>query len=183
MPVRGFKRHSTRTKGPDRDRLGATDVLSNRVAGAPVIPRARIPASLLLPYKPMPPSWPNSLLEWVTFDYLTRVKHFTIFVDFQFQAAVPAPGLNGKGFTRADFLVLPGGKAGLPDGFYPRGLILNPISPFTHPSRAKDTIERLILGNNGFLEIFLDDVPLLATPRFVIEAGLRGRDLSSRGAG
>lgn len=183
MPVRGFRRANVRTRGPDRDRLAGGDVLSNRIPGAPVIPRARVGAALTQPYPPLPAGWMNSLNEWIVFADLTRPRRFVLWIDFQFQAAVPAPGLTGKGFNRADFLILPEGKNGLVDAFYPRGLVLNPMSPFTHPSAAKDKIERLILGSNGFGEVFIEEVDLLQRPHFIVGEALRGRDLSSRGSG
>jgi hypothetical protein len=75
------------------------------------------------------------------------------------------------------------GKAGSVGGVYTRGLIGNPISAYTHPSRAKDLFERAALGSAGFLVVYLEDFDLAKRPHEVVGLMLRGIDVSSRGLG
>lgn len=180
-PVRGFSRANAGRRGVQAPALPRGGLPSKKVPGAPVIPRVRVNEAATSPA--LPAGWGNSQLEWIVWAYLVLRKRFREGRDFAYQAALPAPGLNSKDFNRADFWILPTGANGVPDGFYPRGVVLNPISPFTHQLAAKDKIERLILGNAGFREVFLDDRDLQTRPGPVIEAGLRGRDRSSRGEG
>lgn len=179
----GFKRTNTGQRGTtvSPGRAGGT---SNRVPGAPVIPRAKVgPGAASDPYNHPPPSWFGPVTEWAVWYDLVVIRKFVQWVDFQYQPAISAPGLNKKGFNRADFLILPGGKGGGGAALAPRGIVINPISDFTHPSRALDILERNILGNNGYLEIFIEARDLQTRAHVVVGLALAGRDVSSRGTG
>lgn len=180
---RGFKRTNTGQRGAtiSPGRAGGT---SNRVPGAPVIPRAKSgPSTASDLYQNPPASWFGPVGEWAIWYDLTIVRKFVQWVDFQYQPAISAPGLNKKGFNRADFLILPNGKGGGGAALAPRGIVINPISDFTHPSRALDILERNILGNNGYLEVFIDARDLQTRAHVVVGLALQGVDVSSRGSG
>lgn len=114
---------------------------------------------------------------------LTVVRKFVQGTDFLYQPALTAPGLNKKGFARSDFLILPLGKGAAAAALAPRGIVINPISAFTHPSRALDVLERTILLGQGFLEIFIADYDLATRAHIVVGLALRGIDVSTRGSG
>jgi hypothetical protein len=181
---RGFTRTNTRQKaaprlGPRPDRS-----IANRVAGAPIIPRAQSgPSTKTDPYRTPPHSVTGPVTEWAVMYDLTVARKFVEGVDFLYQPALTAPGLNKKGFNRADFLILPQGKGAAAASLAPRGIIINPISDFTHPSRALDILERTILLGQGFLEIFVADYDLQVRAHVVIGLALAGIDVSSRGTG
>ena len=121
------------------------------------------------------------ITEWVVYDDLTRRRNFREGYDFLYQVAIPAPGLlRSRGFNRADFWILPSGRNGSPGGAFARGLILNPYSTFTHPEPSKDRLERAILASALFLEIYLEETALLASPHYLVGMALRGVDLSGR---
>lgn len=186
MPFRnkGFTRTNTRQKEAPEVSPGRNRGTSNRVAGAPVIPRAKGgPSPQSDPYRNPPPSWFGPVTEWAVYYDLTVVRKFRERVDFLYQPAITAPGLNKKGFNRADFLILPLGKGAAAAALAPRGIIINPISAFTHPSRALDVIERQILLGQGFLEIFIADYDLATRAHVVVGLALRGIDVSTRGSG
>lgn len=121
------------------------------------------------------------ITEWVVYDDLTRRRNFREGEDFLYQVALPVAGLlRSRGFTRADFWILPRGKNGSPGGAFSRGIIINPISFFTHPNPSQDRMERAILAASQFLEVFIDEGPLLADPHYMVGLALRGIDVSSR---
>ncbi len=185
MPFRdrGYSRTNSR-QGIKHPSLRNPDVLDERVAGAPKTPRHHGTAKDYQRIPDPPPDWFGPRTEWIVFYVLTRLKGFVMGWgrDFLYQSAVPAPGLfTGKQFERADFLILPGGKGGdAAYGFSPKGILINPISSFTHPSAAKDRIERAILAGQGYREIFITDIDLNARPVQVIDLALRGIDVSGR---
>jgi len=180
---RGFTRTNT-SRGPATISPGRANDTSNRVPGAPVIPRTKSgPSPQSDPYQNPPPSWFGPVSEWAVWYDLVVIRKLQPGVDFAYQAALPAAGLNMKGFNRADYWVFPWGKAGAGGATYPQGIVINPITPFTHPSRAKDILERIILGRNGFLEIFIEGRDLATRAHIVVGLALRGIDVSSRGTG
>jgi hypothetical protein len=79
-------------------------------------------------------------------------------------------------FTRGDFVIFNFGKA-------LRGVVLDPLTPFTHPTPWFDLQKRRILALQGWQVIFIDAGDLQAFPGRAIEAALRGVDLSRRGRG
>lgn len=149
-------------------------------AGAPTLGRRR--TIQFGQVYPNPPNWWKGVVgEWVVYWYLTARKHYKVGLDFYYQAAVYAPYLfRSRNFTRVDFLVDlgPRSRAGR-IGHY-TALALDPITPFTHPNPQLDKAKRASLELGGYLLIFLDTVPLKLNPQRIIEAALRGRDLSSR---
>lgn len=185
MPVknRGFTRTNS-GRGPTALSPGRAGGTSNRVAGAPVVPRAQSgPSPQSDPYNNPPPGWFGPVTEWAVYYDLTVRRKFVRFVDFDYQAALPAPGLNRKGFERSDFWIFPWGKGGAGASLAPRGIVINPFAAYTHKVRAVDIIERGILLNNGFLEIFIDARDLATRAHVVVGLALRGIDVSSRGTG
>jgi hypothetical protein len=123
------------------------------------------------------------LTEWILYVDLVYKRTFAEGIDFLRQVALTAPGINTKGFNRADFVILPTGKGGGQGGVYHRGTVINPISAFTHPSRGKDLMERATLGQAGWLVIYVEDYDLERRPHEVVGLALRGVDVSTRGLG
>jgi hypothetical protein len=123
------------------------------------------------------------LTEWILYTVIVYKRHMTEGVDFDRQVALTAPGINTKGFNRADFVFWPTGKAGGLGGVYHRGIVANPISFYTHPSRGKDIMERAILAQAGYRVVYIEDYDLESRPDEVVGLMLRGIDVSSRGLG
>jgi hypothetical protein len=155
-----------------------------RVSGAPPPPpwetiptwwRARFPAApvtewyvwwaLVNTYKFRPPYGPNGP---------TRGRP-----DFLYQVPIPIPGLNRTGAERSDLWLLPGSPAIIVPP-YSKGTVGNPISLYTHPDAGKDRRERGLMGQYGWLEIFMDEMPLTQDPIYVVGQFVQGRDISSR---
>lgn len=148
--------------------------------GAPLIQRTKkVPKGQ--PYPNPPPTWTASVGEWVVYWYLTRVKKYVEKQDFYYQSPVFAPYLfSSRDFTRVDFLIDFGPQSqAAPIGDY-KALCFDPITAFTHPDMRLDKEKRRELADAGYLLIFLETTDLLLRPRELIEAGLVGRDLSSR---
>jgi hypothetical protein len=97
---------------------------------------------------------------------------------FLYQHPIPVPGLNQSGRNRPDFWILP--PRGVVDPRMGNGLIINPISQFTHAELSKDWKERDLLGRNRYLEIFIEYLDCLHDPDYYTGLALLGRDLSSR---
>ena len=130
------------------------------------------------------PAWFfGPLTEWIVYADLVYRRKLREGTDFLRQVALAAPGINTKGFNRADFFFPPTGAVGWVGGVYTRGLVANPITPFTHPSRAKDLFERAALGGVGILVVYIEGRDLETRPHEVIGLALRGVDVSSRGLG
>lgn len=181
---------SLRLPRPPRPPSGA-----GRIPGAPAPQRGlKLTAQAMQPY-PDPPYWwaPHPLTEWIVFDYLRRVKHWIVYgspdpngppspqgADAWYQAVIPAPGLyQTKGFFRGDFLIIPSGRGGSPGPPYGRGIVLDPVSTWTHRESGQDRLRREILAQAAFLLVWLDDTALQTRPRDIIEKALRGQDESS----
>lgn len=154
---------------------------TSRIEGAPLVPYVWPNRYRLQPWLQIPRGWSGSNLEWIVWWYLSiygidpNRRKLVPNRDFYWQKAQTAPGLFiGQGFTRSDF-VLPGWPGA------PMGLVFDPLTPFTHPSVRHDLDKRRILLSRGWRLIFMDALPLMSSPRTVIEAGLDGRDLSRRG--
>lgn len=149
--------------------------------GAPAPPREEgITEASLQPYPDPPPDWTGPLTEWVVYWYLTVVRKARPGVDFLYQEALPVPGYlaSGRGF-RSDFWILPEGKFGNPAGAdYPRGLVLDPFSFFTHPPSGLDLLRKALLARSGFFLVWLEDVDLERAPRYYVGEALRGVDHS-----
>lgn len=146
------------------------------------LPRAdKLTQESFTPYRQPPAGWRGPLTEWVVYDDLTFRRQFREGQDFLYQVAIPAPGLlRSRGFNRADFWILPNGKNGSPGGAFSRGIVINPVSFFTHPNPSHDRLERAILARAEFLEVFIDEAPLLSDPHYMVGLALRGIDVSSR---
>jgi hypothetical protein len=149
--------------------------------GAPLIPYIRASRYSGRPWLRVPIGWPGSNLEWYVWWYLSIYgiepsrRKLVPGRDFFWQKAQGAPGLFiGRNFTRADFVIphWPGA---------PMGIILDPLTSFTHASIWHDLRKRQVLIGMGWRLIFLDGPALTANPRTVIEAALRGVDTSKRG--
>lgn len=154
---------------------------TRRLEGAPLVPYVRDQRNQREPWRDVPPGFPGSNLEYAVWWYFTeegiQPNHRKLIPgrDFFWQRAQAAPGLFiGQGFTRSDF-VLPGWPGA------PRGIVLDPLTAFTHSSAWFDLRKRNILLGRGWKVIFLDGMPLLSSPRTIIEAALKGVDLSRRG--
>jgi hypothetical protein len=97
---------------------------------------------------------------------------------FLYQHAIPVPGLNQSGRNRPDFWMLP--PRGVVDPRMGAGLIINPISNYTHADAAKDRRERGLLGQYHYLEIFVEYLDCLHDPDWFTGQALQGQDHSSR---
>lgn len=177
-------------------------------AARPPSPRAprprralRVTGETLRGWSDPPPNWPNAETEWIVWEDLVKrgykiygrpnVKGQTLNyaeADVEFQPAIPVAQINvsGKAF-RGDFLIIPGRKGPHPGPEFSRGIILDPITNWTHRNSGEDRIRRGILAQSGYLLVWIDaakDGPLYTRPHSVITAALYGRDDSSidRGA-
>lgn len=178
---RGFHRTNTGLRSGFPSALPSLPSLGTRLPGSPKAPQiAGITAKFLQAYPDVPPGFFGPETEWIEYDDLTRRRKYYEGVDFDRQVALSAPGINTKGFNRADFVFWPSGKAGGVGGIYTRGLVHNPISAFTHPSRGKDLMERAALAQAGYLVIYIEDYDLKRRAHEVIGLGLRGIDVSTR---
>lgn len=135
------------------------------------------------PWTRLPASWLGPATEYAVYWYLTKHgvgpqrRKLREGRDFFYQRGLAAPGLFfRKPFTRGDFILPRYGRA-------VRGLVIDPISFFTHPSPWFDRRKRRILALAGWRVVFIEDYMLANNPRFVIEAALRGADLSHLGQG
>jgi hypothetical protein len=132
---------------------------------------------------PQPPaSWNHSELEWACYWALTAKMKLRLWEDFSYQRKVPAAGLNKVSPDfRSDFWIFAHGRGGGGGGYrYPMGVILDPLSFFTHKSKGLDILKRQILASNGFLCIFLDSADLYRAAEYHVRLAVRGIDLSSR---
>lgn len=133
------------------------------------------------PWTTPPPYWTGPVTEWSVYWYLTargiepNRRKLRPGQDFFYQRGLTAPGLFlRKPFTRGDF-ILPGfGRARY-------GVVLDPVTPFTHQQAWFDLVKRRILALQGWQVVFIDAWRLQIFPRNVIELGLRGIDISFRG--
>jgi hypothetical protein len=163
-----------------------------RLRGAPRLPRVS-GAPQKQPWE-VAPAWFRArypaapITEWACIWALTTVYKFRppfglggrpgARADFLYQPILPIPGLNQSNANRADLWLLPGSPAIIVPP-YNRGLILNPRSEFTHPDHAKDRMERALLGQYGYQEIYLDEAPLMHDPQYLVGQAIRGIDLSA----
>lgn len=165
-------------------RLPTLRSLGARLPGSPgPAPRIEgITQRFLQPYPDKPPDFSGPDTEWILVDDLVRRRKFVEGIDFVRQIALTAPGINTKGFNRADVFYPPIGKAGGLGGVYRRGMVHNPISFWTHKSRAKDVFERAALASVGIAVIYIQDTDLYTRPHEIVGLALRGIDLTDRGA-
>lgn len=152
--------------------------------GAPPAGRPKaFTAEQLSPVPPQPRNFVGPATEWAVLWVLTKKLGGREGVDFvrQFpigtQAAIGGP-TNARGFTRADFWILPGGRFGRLFSA-PKGVVINPISPLTHADLNHDRRERSALATLGYREVFIDQVDLERRPIAVVRLALRGIDVSS----
>jgi hypothetical protein len=133
-------------------------------------------------YPPAPASWVHSELEWATWWVLTTKLKYRRYLDFGYQQAIPAAGLNKVAPDfRSDFWLYPWGRNGNPAGYrYPKGIVLDPLSFFTHKSKAHDILKRTVLATSGFLCVFIDQGDLERRAEEVVRWAARGVDQSSR---
>jgi hypothetical protein len=148
--------------------------------GAPTLGRRKTLKSAQ-PY-PNPPNWWLGVVgEWVVYWYLTDRKRYVEGLDFYYQAPVHAPYLfRAKNFTRVDFLVDLGPKSRAGRIGHYSALALDPITAFTHPDPQADKRKRASLELGGYLLIFLQTEPMKLNPPRIIDAALKGKDLSNR---
>jgi hypothetical protein len=164
--------------------------LQHKAPGAPPAPRsAEITQESLRPYPADLSRWPagGSHLENICHWWLIAKRGYVPNQDYLIQAAVGTAGAiggptNTKSFLRVDILLLPQGRHGGLGYPYQRGLIWNPISPFTHPSIGKDRLERNVLATLGYRVVYIDGDDLETRPDFVLRLALAGTDISSHRA-
>jgi hypothetical protein len=179
---------------PKKPRLPSRPSVGRRAPGAPTSPRSyRGTEAERRPEQVPPRWWVHSDLEWITFDYFRRVKHWKILgapndpdapssyvgADVLFQVPIPAPTYGLKGVFRGDFWVLSTGRNGSPGFPYRKGIVLDPVTTFTHRDTSQDRLRRNLLAQGEFLLIFIDGTDLYNRPRDVIELALKGRDVST----
>jgi hypothetical protein len=133
-------------------------------------------------YPPPPPSWIHAETEWAVWWVLTTKLKYRRYLDFGYQQAIPAAGLNKVSPDfRSDFWLYPWGRNGNPAGFrYPKGIVLDPESFYTHKSKGLDIIKRIILRGSGFDCIFIDSGDLERRAEEVVKLAAGDRDVSSR---
>lgn len=163
-------------------------------SGLPPLAPTPEPAQVVVPpYDPQPPQWVGSNLEWIVWSDLVkrgwkifgrqRVKGQTSNLaeaDCIYQEAIPAPGLNiDKGFFRGDFHPIPGKRGPGPPVGYPNGIVLDPVTDWTHRNAGEDRLRRGILAQNGYLLVWLEGRALEVRPHDLITAALNGSDDSS----
>lgn len=151
--------------------------------GAPRVRRAdRLTAASARAYPPKPARFRGPETEWACWWFLTAVKGFAPGRDFFFQAPLPALGVFVRGFTRVDFLIPfgPGLKGGMAVRGGRRGIVWDPITPFTHALPGLDRLKRAVLAKGGYRLVFIDGTALERDPRGVLELALRGIDVSTR---
>lgn len=182
----GFAKPPRKFAGAKAPRPPRPPSLQHKAPGAPPTPRsAEVDDATLRPYPADLSRYPgNSHLEQITAWWLVALHGYQIGTDFLFQVAISTSGAiggatNSKGFLRCDYLLLPEGRHGGLGYPFPRGLILNPISFFTHPSIAKDRLERNVLATLGFLVVYLQDSDLETRTDYVMRRALAGTDISS----
>lgn len=165
-------------------------------SGAPPAPKLAKPlatSELVRAYPVPPPQWTQSELEWICWWALVE-RGFKIFgrpdvrgrtlvyeeADAIYQPAIPVAGLNVvKDFFRADFLIVPGRRGPTPGPPYARGVIFDPLTPWTHPDPGKDRLHRSLLAQAGYLLVFFDGAQLQQRPKQLVAAALTGADDSS----
>jgi hypothetical protein len=178
---RGFK--NPRRAGvinPRILRLQTTE--GRRDPTAPKLPKVR-ELGVSQPYGDMPDWWQYSLGEWIVYWYLVYVKHFVPEKDFYHQSIAFVPFLyQDIDVTQADFLLDYGPDTPLGVSNRYKALIFDPFDPFTHDMDT-DIKRRMLAGEAGYLIVFMLQAMLESIPETVIEAGLKGKDLSDRGDG
>lgn len=158
-------------------------------SGAPRLPRrvraGRVNATTLQPFpEPYPDGgiyWPSKpRTEWVVYFILTKKLGAKLGEDFLYQQIIPAKGINisGKGY-RSDFWLLRRGKFGSPGPPYNRGILIDPISTYTHRTTGEDRYRRGALAQAGYLLIWIDDQQLYLNPLRMVRDATRGIDHSS----
>jgi len=176
---------TTRVKGFTRRGIG-------RGATTPRLPRAELPGLTGVPraktpthtyvWPPPPQTWLASIGEWITFWYLMYIKRWEFNRTWYYNGRVFLPFyFASRDWTQADFIVDlgPGSQAGMLAPY--RAIVLDPITPFTHPDPQRDRDRRTALDEEGYLLIFLEEWALMFQTRRVLEDALRGRDVSTRG--
>jgi hypothetical protein len=143
--------------GPGEDGARARDSGAQGGTEAGFAPRWHYTQESLQSFPPQPASWVHSDLEWACYWVLTARMKLRLWEDFSYQRRIPAAGLNKVSADfRADFWIFAHGRGGGGGGYrYPMGVILDPLSFFTHKSKGLDILKRQILATNGFLCIFL----------------------------
>jgi hypothetical protein len=76
---------------------------------------------------------------------LTARLHYREGVQFSYQSAIDLPG-RSKPFFRADFVVFR--EYCNTGGFFPRGMVLDPYVPATHPHPARLVREAVLEGRD-----------------------------------
>lgn len=164
-------------------RLSAGGAALGVLRGALAVPHTPRGGVVNEPWRRPPPSWPGPQTEWACYWYLSvrgiepGRRKLKLGLDYLYQGGLAAPGLfRNKPFTRGDFVIFNFGRA-------LRGVVLDPLTPFTHPTPWFDLQKRRILALQGWQVIFIDAGDLQVFPGRAIEAALRGVDLSRRGRG
>lgn len=179
-----------------KPRIPRKPSVRNKLKGTPTAPRSfRFTREEVDPGKTPPPWWVHSDLEWIVYRYLTEEKGYVVYgahqdpkgpksavgADVLYQVPIPAPGYKLNNKFRGDFWVLPTGKNGPSPYPYVKGIVLDPVNPWTHRDTNEDRFRAAILGAGGYLLIWLDGTALYAEAKRVIDLALRGVDVSSIG--
>lgn len=164
-------------------------------SGAPKPPRTTATRRALTadPGAKKPPWFRGSQPEWAVWRDLVyrrgmipafdpRTRRTRRDFDFQFQAAIPVTQVNANTpFFRGDFWIPPGRKGGYVGYPYSRGLVLDPITGFTHDQPGEDRYRRTRLAQFGFLLVWIEARDLVNRPHEIVGRALRGADESSIG--
>lgn len=130
--------------------------------------------------------WPTRpLTEWVTYWTLKHKLGGRLGKDFLYQHIIPVAQVNvsGRGY-RSDFWILPRGRFGGIGPPYSHGVLIDPVSNYTHKTTGEDRFRRGVLGQAGYLLVWIDDYALYLNPIRLVRLAVQGIDVSSinRGA-
>lgn len=146
------------------------------LAGAPRQVRVSENKRRERPWLDVPPGYAYSALEWYIEWYLTRRgvepnrRRYRLGLDFERQETVGTPGVNVRGFSRQDFILIR------------ERVCLDPYTTFTHPDPILDLRKRQALKRAGYTLVFLYGPQLEADPGPLIELARQGFDISPQGA-
>ena len=112
-----------------------------------------------------------SILEFICYEYLTKVKNQVEGVDFYYQWSVAGGRTRFGGFV-ADFYIPA------------KHLVWNPAGlqfHYTKPrDRAHDALSKVVLASRGITEVFLWEDDLLSRPRYTLDHAWNGEQVGWR---
>jgi len=177
---------------PKKPRLPSRPSVGRRAPGAPQSPRSfRGTQAELHPERLQPRWFTGSDLEWLCYDWLVNVRHWKVFgandpkgptspigVDALFQVRIPAPGYK-SGHFRGDIWLLPQGKAGSPGFPYRKGIVWDPLNPWTHKDTSVDRFRKNSLAQGEFLLCWIDADDLYNRRDYVLRLAVKGVSIST----